>query len=265
MNVPNLNLCLVPLEIVWNDKKANLEKVADIFKKIHPQTDIVILPETFSTGFPSGKNKEEVRDLAERNTEETVDFLKDLSESYNMAIAGSFIANSGGLLYNRSFFIEPSGDEYFQEKRHLFPLGGEDKIFSKGEKRLHVRFRGWNIDLVVCYDLRFPVWCRNRNNEYDLLIAIANWPVSRIAIWEKLLCARAIENISYVCGVNCRGIDSTGIDYDGTSFVFDYKGHDKTVRISEEGLMYASVSMEKLIKFRESFPAWKDADDFNLS
>lgn len=265
MNANNLNVCLCPMEIDWGNKNSNLSRLQELMSKMHPATDLLVLPETFSTGFPSGTDKEAVREIAERNTGETIDFIKSIAAAHNVAVAGTFIADTGGLLTNRAFFIEPSGDEYFQDKRHLFSMAGEDKVFYPGERRLGVRFRGWNISVVVCYDIRFPVWCRNVDNEYDLLIAVANWPEIRIGAWNKLLPARAIENQAYVCGVDCKGTDSNGIVYDGSSMAIDYKGNDITVRVSDDGLLYATLSGEKLRKFREKFPAWKDSDRFRLS
>lgn len=262
MTGKNLNVCLIPLEIKWEDKAANLTHLDNLLKSVHPETDLVILPETFSTGFPSGEEKEYVRALAERNTGDTIDYLKRLSKHYNIAIAGSFIADTAGSLYNRAFFLEPSGDEYFCDKRHLFTMAGEDKVFSKGHGRLSVRFRGWNIAMVVCYDVRFPAWCRNVNNEYDLLIAVANWPTVRIDAWNKLIPARAIENLAYVCAVDCKGTDKKGFEYDGSSMAVDFKGKDITVKMGDNGLLYATLSHDKLDAFRTKFPAWADADDF---
>lgn len=264
MTHPNLNICLVPHEICWGDKDKNIKNLSALVDSVHHQTDLMVLPETFSTGFPTGKDKEEIRVLAERNTGPTIDFLKNISKDRNMAIAGSFIADSGGLLYNRAFFIEPSGDEYFADKRHLFSPGGENKIFRPGNSRMKVRFRGWNISMIVCYDLRFPVWCRNVNNDYDLLLAVANWPQKRIDVWDTLLKARAIENVAYVCGVNCHGEDNNGIVYDGSSHAFDYIGREISVKVDESGLIYASLSLKKLNDFRENFPVARDADLFEL-
>lgn len=259
-----LNVCLYPQEIVWGDKKHNLEDLEQKITTIHPATDLLILPETFSTGCPYG-DKETVRALAERNSGETIENLKFLSAKYGMAICGSYLADTGGLLANRAFFIEPSGEETFADKKHLFTMAGEDKILSAGNHRLKVRFRGWEIAMIICYDLRFPVWCRNKNNEYDLLIAVANWPVARIDAWKKLLMARAIENEAYVCGVDCKGIDSKGFEYDGSSMAIDYKGNDISVSDPESnGVIYASLSHEGLQRFREKFPAFRDADDFRL-
>lgn len=261
-----LNVCLVPMEIVWGNKETNLNALKELFPKIHPETDLVVLPETFSTGFPSIEMQDKISEYAETKEGETIDLLQSLSKSHNLAICGSFVArdNDNDNFRNSSFFIEPSGDRYFSAKKHLFTLGGEDKIFKPGNKRLNVRFRGWNICIIVCYDLRFPVWCRNRNNEYDLLIVISNWPVSRIDTWDTLLKARALENLAYVCGVNCKGSDDLGGEYNGSSHLFNYKGKDLATDISGDGLLYAALSMKKLENFREKFPAWKDADQFNL-
>lgn len=255
---------MLPMEIIWEDKLANIKNLERKLEQIHPETDLVILPETFSTGFPSGENKEYVREMAERNSGETIRKLKQLAQRHNVALAGSFIADTGGLLFNRGFFIEPSGDEYFYDKHHLFTMAKEHEVFSKGEKRLNVRYRGWNISMIICYDLRFPVWCRNRGNEYDLLIAVANWPTARVDAWNKLLVARAIENQAYVCGVDCTGIDKKGYEYDGSSAAIDFKGKDITVKVDDNGILYATLLRDKLDSFREKFPAWNDADEFYL-
>lgn len=264
MTDSDLKICMLPLEISWGEKKKNLENLERVVSQVHPETDLLILPETFSTGFPSGNNKEDIRILAERNTGPTIDFLKRISKERNFAIAGSFIADSGGLFYNRSFIVEPSGDEYFADKRHLFSMGGEDKVFRPGVTRLKARFRGWNIAMIVCYDLRFPVWCRNIDNEYDLLIAVSNWPKVRIDVWNTLLKARAIENSAYVCGVDCKGIDLNNHEYDGSSHVFDFVGRNITIKIDESGLLYATLSKQKLVDFRKKFPVLKDSDIFEI-
>lgn len=259
----NLHICLYPQEIMWNSKGVNLRNLASTLERVHPDTDLLVLPETFSTGFLCG-DKEAIREVAERNTGATVDFIKGLASRHNIAIAGSFIADSGGSLYNRAFFIEPSGEETFADKKHLFTMAGEHKVFSPGFERMRVRYRGWNISMVVCYDIRFPVWCRNRRNEYDLLLAVANWPDVRVDAWNQLLRARAIENEAYVCGVDCRGVDPGGFNYDGSSMALDFKGKDISIRSESSDLIYASLSMEKLVRFREKFPAWMDADEFSM-
>ncbi len=273
MTSSDLHVALFPQTIIWGDKTANISSLEKAAESLHPDTDLLIIPETFSTGFPSG-DKESIRPLAERNTGETIDAVKRIAAKFNIAIAGSFIADPGGSLYNRAFVIEPSGEETFADKRHLFTMAGEHKSFSHGYDRLSVRFRGWNIAMVVCYDIRFPVWCRNRANEYDLLIAVANWPKVRVNAWRQLLIARAIENEAYVCGVDCSGTDSNGYEYDGCSLALDFKGKEINVEgpsveiPSSHDLMppiiYANLSKDKLESFRQKFPAWKDADSFKL-
>jgi len=246
------------MPISWEDKEANFATLESALEIMHPDTDLIVLPETFSTGFPSGEEKDYVRTMAERNTGVTIDHIKLLAKKHNVAICGSYIADSGGSLYNRAFFIEPSGDETFADKKHLFTMAGEDKVFSRGYDRMKVRYRGWNLSMIVCYDIRFPVWCRNKDNEYDALIAVANWPDVRVDAWNKLLYARAIENQAYMLGVNCRGTDKKGFNYDGSSMAIDFKGKDITVD-TENGLLYATLSKERLDRFREKFPAWRDA------
>lgn len=261
--ISNLNICLFPMTIKWGDKEENLKCIEKAVSEVHPGTDLLVVPEMFSTGFMTG-DKEEIRTLAERNTGDTIEFLKRLSSEKGIAIAGSFIADTGGSLYNRAFFIEPTEDAVFADKRHLFTMAGENKIFSNGDSRMTVRFRGWNISMVICYDIRFPVWCRNVDNEYDLLLAVANWPKPRVEAWDHLLKARALENLAYVAGVNCQGTDNAGILYDGCSCVYDFKGKDISMRSESYPYIYASLSYEKLENFRSKFPAWKDADSFSI-
>lgn len=258
-----LKVALFPQNIIWKNKEQNIDTLLSIMPQIHNETDLLILPEMFSTGFVTG-DKEMVRELAERNTGKTIELIKQLSAKYNIAIAGSFIADSGGLLFNRAFFIEPNGEETYADKRHLFTMAGEDKVFSHGNDRLSVRYRGWNIAMIVCYDVRFPVWCRNKDNEYDLLIAVANWPKVRVDAWNQLLIARALENEAYVCGVNCNGTDDHGFEYTGDSAAIDFKGKNINITSTESQIIYATLDHEKLDSFRTKFPAWKDADKFKL-
>lgn len=262
--ISNLNVCLFPMSLAWGDKRLNLQTLETAVEKIPAGTDLLILPEMFSTGFLTS-DKEEICALAETNSGPTLQFLRDLAASRLMAIAGSFIACEEDKVYNRAFLVEPSGEVELADKRHLFSMGGEDRIFEAGDTRLKVRYRGWNIAMVVCYDVRFPVWCRNVGNEYDLLIAVANWPKARVEAWDHLLKARAIENLSYVCGVNCTGTDNNGCEYNGISPVYDFKG--KEIGIDSDGspFRFASLSYEKLESFRKKFPAWNDADSFKIT
>lgn len=264
MTPHNINVAMLPMPIAWADKEANFQTLQNALGAIHPDTDLLVLPETFSTGFPSGKTKEEVRVMAERNSGRTVEFLRHLADTRHIAICGTFIADTGGSLYNRAFFIEPGGEETFADKRHLFTMAGEHKVFSRGRNRLAVRYRGWNIAMVVCYDIRFPVWCRNASESYDALIAVANWPKVRAGAWNALLPARAIENSAYVCGVNCQGTDDSGFEYGGDAEAYDFKG--MPIGVSPEGspLVYASLDYARLERFRAKFPVGRDADRFEI-
>lgn len=261
----NIRIALIEDNISWADKEANLNQLKRNLQNIPDGTDIVVLPEMFSTGVITS-SKDDALALAERNTGDTMHLLSELAQQHQVAIAGSFLASTANRIYNRAFFIEPSGDETFYDKRHLFALGGEDKIYSQGLFASPIiRFRGLNIKIIICYDLRFPVFCRNTNNQYDLLIAVANWPKARQNAWQQLLIARAIENQAYVCGVNRTGTDPQGIDYgQESSLIIDFKGKIVAQR-STSPIIASDLSPALLSQFREKFPAWRDADPFTIS
>ena len=257
----NLRVSMVQSHIIWEDRNENLGYYGELLRRISGKTDLAVLPETFSTGFTMN-----IEPLADEADGITVNTIKKWAADYKMAVAGSFIAKDNGKYYNRAFFITPEGDSLFYDKRHLFQMGHEDQYFTAGDKRLVVSYRGWNICLLVCYDLRFPVWSRNVNNEYDLLIYCANWPEARKKVWKILLQARAIENMSYVCGVNRVGIDGKGFTYRGDSLIISPKGKklaDAGKR--EEVTRTVSLSMDEVSELRSKFPAWKDADDFTIN
>ena len=259
----NIRVALIEDDVVWGNRYANLDKLGRNIKAVSQGTDIVVLPELFTTGFVVD---EQAREYAEPNSGETIKYLKDLSSYYNVAFSGSFLATNGdGILYNRAFFIEPNGDEMFYDKRHLFTMSGEQKVYEQGNNTSRiVRFRGMNIKLIVCYDLRFPVFCRNVNNQYDILLVVANWPKVRLNAWKTLLQARAIENECYVCGVNRCGTDPKGLEYaTGGSLIIDYKGKIIAQR-NTSSIIEAELSPTELARFREKFPAWRDADKFTL-
>ncbi|MEG2573556.1 MAG: amidohydrolase [Bacteroides sp.] len=256
-----LRVSLFQTDIIWEDKQANLLNLENKLGELNEQTDIVVLPELFSTGV-SVKNR---KDLPEPIDGNTISVIKRLAHKYQTAICGSYIALCEGAVYNRAFFVSPDGKEQYYDKHHLFSIGEESNHFTAGNKRIVFDYLGWNICLLVCYDLRFPVWCRNKNNEYDLLIVVANWPASREKVWKTLLCARAIENQSYVCGVNRVGIDGLGINYSGQSSLLDAKGNTLTTFADkEEGVRNISIELNSLRTFRRQFPVWKDADVFEI-
>lgn len=257
-----LRVAALPLDIALADRAANLHAVSEAFRLLPPGVDLVVLPELFSTGY--SHDAELMRSCAERNTGATVDFLKALAVKHSVAIAGSFLASTPPHIYNRGFIIEPNGDETFYDKHHLFSVSREPQVFTAGtEKMPIVRFRRWNIALAVCYDLRFPAWLRNHDEEYDLLLIVANWPQARAYAWEHLLIARAIENQAYVVGADRGGEDQFGV-YEGLTQVYDCLGQPIGTHTEGCPFITADLSKEKLAKYREHFPVSRDADKYKI-
>ncbi len=255
-----MKITLIQDTIHWADKTANLQKTEKQLAELAGKTNLVVLPEMFTTGFCTDQ-----LELAETMEGETVRNLQKWAQTYNLAITGSFIANENDKIFNRGFFVFPDGKIETADKRHLFSIGGEDLYFSTGAKKLIINYCGFNIRLLVCYDVRFPVWARNVNNEYDLLIYVANFPKSRINNWDILLQARAVENQAYVCGVNCVGTDGLGIDYNGHSTLLDFKATPLlSFPENETSIQTYELNREPLLKFREKSAFWKDADKFEI-
>lgn len=254
----NLKVSLIQSIIHWEDRAANLEHFSQRLDEIEG-SDLIVLPETFSTGF-SMKSTE----LAESGIGESLQWMKQKAKEKNAAIVASFLAEEGGRYYNRLHFVEPSGKIQIYNKRHLFTMAEEHLHYTAGEEVLNINYKGWRIRPLVCYDLRFPVWSRNRA-DYDLLIYIANWPKPRRNAWDILLKARAIENYSYCIGVNRVGSDGTGKEYSGGSVLIDAKGHELLqLKDNEEGSGSATLSLEDLEAYRAKFPVHQDADKFDL-
>jgi len=261
----NLKVTLIEEQVAWGDKAANIAQLRRNLQNMPDDTDLVILPELFTTGFITD-DPEQMAQLAEWNSGETLQTLRTLAREYRIGIIGSFLANTAAQLFNRAFFIEPNGEDTFYDKHHLFRLGGENETFKQGQGAAPIiRFRGFNIKIIVCYDLRFPVFCRNVDNNYDVLVCVANWPKSREKAWRTLLAARAMENECYVCGVNRCGADPHGVDYgEGSSLVVDFRGKVIAQRMTGP-IISTDLSPALLAQFREAFPAWKDADPFTLT
>lgn len=256
----SLKVSLIQTDIIWEDKTENLKNVETKVASLAGQTDLVVLPEMFSTGFSMNSHV-----LAEDMSGETMTLLRDWTKKYKVALCGSFIARDDEHYYNRAFFVT-SDKEFFYDKRHLFRMGNESEAFDSGDKKLIIEHKGFNICLLICYDLRFPVWARNVNNAYDLLIYVANWPDSRSFVWDTLLKARALENQSYVCGVNRVGVDGLNLVYRGGSVLLDAKGKTLSTLIDfEEGVETVEISKKELDSFRQKFPAWMDADKFQIT
>lgn len=254
----------IEMDSKFGDKEANLSYIENKFKELPEGIDIVVLPEMFSTGYITD-DKDLIWKLSEKNIDSTINRLRKLSQEYKVAITGTFLARTNIYVYNRAFFIEPSGEEIFYDKHHLFSMGGEDDFYKAGnEMPPIIRYRGWNIMPVICYDLRFPVWLRNVDRKYDLLLVMANWPVAREYAWTQLLIARAIENQCYVCGVNRTGVDQNGFEYPtSSSVILNYKGKIISKTYSTN-IIAASLSWEKYANYLEKFPTWKDNDRFSI-
>ena len=254
----DLNLCLVQTTLHWQDKNANLHHFESIIKHIHA-ADLIVLPEMFTTGFSM-----EVDRLWDEPEGHTLDWMRSMADQSGAAITGSFIVREGQKYFNRLYFVLPGGQFYTYDKRHLFTLAGEEKVFSPGNERLVLDFKGWRIMPLICYDLRFPVWCRNTDNA-DLTIFVANWPQRRAMPWSSLLKARAIENMCYVAGLNRVGDDGDGVTHSGNSAVYDELGNELLLLTpSEHDVRSITLNKEKMYHSREKFGFLQDRDDFEV-
>jgi len=247
----NLRISIIQTELIRQDKTACLKLFEDKIASIG-ETDLVVLPEMFSTGFDISNT-----DLAESIEGETMVCIKKWSKTYNTAICGSFFCVSENRFYNRFFFITPDGKSYFYDKRHLF-IGDEKKIFTSGENRLIINYKGVRFLPVICYDIRFPIWCRNRD-DYDVLICVANWPEVRRDAWTTLVRARAIENASYAVACNILGNDLHERYHSGHSLLVDYKGKTEDLENNDCCRTY-TIDTERLAEFRKKFPVLNDRD-----
>lgn len=257
-----LTIAVLPLDIAWSDVNENLVSVERTLKTLHPATDLVVLPELFTTGFIQDKIL--LDHVAESISGNTITTIKRWASEYNIAIAGSYLCKTGDKIYNRAFIVEPSGDETFYDKRHLFSLSAEHDLFNQGQHRPPVvRFRGWNLSIVICYDLRFPVWCRNANQRYDVMLVPANWPNSRGYAWKQLNYARAIENQAIYVGANRSGIDDFG-DYNNLSMIVDSLGKPFGTVDPASGIIYGRAEKSILDEQRRKLPFGQDADDFSV-
>jgi predicted amidohydrolase len=254
----HLRVTLVQAELAWQDPAANRHRLAAHFRGLVGHTDLVVLPEMFSTGFSMA-----AAELAEDMDGPTVDWMREEAAALGCVIAGSLIVRDGGRCYNRLVWARPDGSLEHYDKRHLFRLAGEQEHYAAGSRRLVVALKGWRVCPMVCYDLRFPVWSRSRG-DYDLLLYVANWPQRRALAWSTLLRARAIENQSYVVGVNRIGKDGNGTAYAGDSVALDFLGQPLSSEGGGDRVETAVLDLESLRAYRESFPVHLDADRFEL-
>lgn len=260
----SLTLTIIQTDLVFENKTVNLERLKTKIENIEQRTEIVVLPEMFSTGFSMQPEL-----FAETMEGETVKWMKEIAEANKIILTGSIIIEEDGQYFNRLVWMLPNGQLGYYDKRHLFAYGEEDKHYTGGNKRLIASVKGWKINLLICYDLRFPVWSRQQSGvdetEYDLLIYVANWPEKRSHAWKTLLCARAIENQCYVAGVNRVGKDNKNIYHSGNSLVIDPLGQVLYHMADEEDVFTITLQKEDLDKARTQFPFWKDADDFTIN
>lgn len=256
----DLRVSVVQNSLTWQDPAANRQRFAEMIRQGVRDSDLVVLPEMFTAGFSMDSHK-----VAEPVQGPTLAWMRELAEETGAVITGSYAVadEQGGLPFNRLVWMRPDGHYDTYDKRHLFRMAGEDSRYQAGSKRMVVELKGWRVCPLVCYDLRFPVWCRNRD-DYDLLVFVANWPEARAYPWAQLLKARAIENLSYVVGVNRVGEDGNGYAYSGDSIVLDAQGKALVVPGADIGVFSATLSAEELNRFRDKFPAYLDADAFEF-
>ena len=289
-----LTITTIQSNLQWEDKTANLQQFEEKIRGLQQRTEVVILPEMFSTGFSMNAEK-----LAEKMDGPSVAWMKKLSAERKIILTGSLIIEEDGNYYNRLIWMLPNGQYGYYDKRHLFAYGQEDQHYTPGHKRLIASVKGWKINLLVCYDLRFPVWSRQKpaassladlvasemeardlpmpppeeagssitdtTPEYDVLIYVANWPERRNHAWKTLLQARAIENQCYVVGVNRVGTDGTGLYYSGDSMVVDPLGAPLYTKANDEDVFTITLQKDSLEEVRNKLPFLKDADRFLLA
>jgi predicted amidohydrolase len=253
-----LSILLVQAQLDWKDPAANRSHLAGLLQAAEPGFNLAVLPETFTTGFLGDSDQTD-----EGMDGDTVAWMREQAATHGCALAGSAVIVDDGCRYNRMLFVRPDGEITFYDKRHLFAFGGEHERYTAGSRRVTARYLGWRINLQVCYDLRFPAWCRLRD-DFDLQLYVANWPSKRVAHWSALLRARAIENQSYVVAVNRAGRDGKGIDYPGASVVLDPQGHALAELGEGEQSRLVTVRPGPVAETRRQFPFQADADRFRI-
>jgi len=254
-----LKVVLIQSNLVWENPTQNRENFSKKIKSISESVDLIILPEMFTTGFTMNAS-----DVAETMEGETVKWMQYMAEKSDAVIIGSIIISEDNAYYNRLLFVYPSGQIETYNKRHTFTLAGEDKVYTAGTKKLIVNYKGWSICLLICYDLRFPVWSRNIEN-YDVLLYVANWPKPRINAWDVLLKARAIENMSYCIGVNRVGLDASNYEYSGSSAVYNVLGEKiSNIELNTEEIEIITLNKSHIETSRGKLQFLNDKDSFNL-
>ena len=253
-----MKIGLIQSSLTWENPKANRNHFEEKINAIAEKVDLIVLPEMFSTGFTMNPKA-----VFETMQGETIHWMQSLAKAKNCAITGSLVIKENDNFYNRLVFVFPSGEIQFYDKRHLFTLAGEDKVYTAGKKKLIVEYLGWKICPLICYDLRFPVFARNIE-EYDVLLYVANWPKVRIQAWDILLKARSVENMCYTIGVNRVGLDNNNFEHDGHSQVVDFMGNYVLEPQENEGVFVIELNKEKLLEARNRLGFLNDKDSFDL-
>lgn len=262
-----LSITTIQTQLHWEDKVANLKMISEKINGLKEGAEIVVLPEMFTTGFSMRPEK-----LAEKMDGPTIQWMTEIAERKRIIVCGSIIIQEEGHFYNRLIWMLPNGKFGYYDKRHRFAYAGEHEHYTEGHKRLITSVKGWKVNLQICYDLRFPVWSRQRQlplaekeMEFDVLIYVANWPERRSHAWKTLLQARAIENQCYVVGVNRVGMDGNGIQHSGDSMIIDPLGETLYHKKDAEDISTILLQRDKLDEIRKKFPFWKDADHFTIT
>lgn len=253
-----MKIALIQSSLIWENPIANRNYFDEKINGIKEQVDLIVLPEMFTTGFTMNPLA-----VAETMQGETVLLLQSLAKAKNSAITGSLVITENNNFYNRLLFVFPSGEIQFYDKRHLFTLAGEDKVYTKGNQKLIVDYLGWKICPLICYDLRFPVLARNVE-DYDLLLYVANWPKPRINAWDILIQARSVENMCYTIGVNRIGLDNNKYEHVGHSQVVDFLGNYVLEPQETEGVFITELNKDKLVETRKKLGFLNDRDTFEL-
>jgi len=254
-----MKIALIQYAPVWENVETNLQTLTQKLHLLDSDVDLVVLPEMFSTGFTMNPKA-----IAETENGKAVQWMIAMVQKYQIALTGSLIISENGNYYNRLFFVYPDGSYKTYNKKHLFSLVGEEKVYEPGNEKLIVNYKGWNICPLICYDLRFPVYSRIVDEAYDLLIYVASWPDQRIYAWDTLLKARAIENMSFVVAVNRSGEDALKNNYSGHSQVIDYMGQFIQEPMIDEQIVIVTLQKEGLEKARNRFAFLADADQFEI-
>lgn len=253
-----MQVILIQASLIWENPKLNRDYFQEKINEIASAVDLIVLPEMFTSGFTMSPEN-----VAETMQGETITWLKALAKARNCAITGSLVIKENGNFYNRLVFVFPSGEIQFYDKRHLFTLAGEDKVYTSGNQKIVVDYLGWKICPLICYDLRFPAFSRN-SEDYDLLIYVASWPKIRTNAWDALLKARAIENMSYAIGVNRIGTDSNGYEYIGHSQAVDFLGNYALEPKESESSFLVVLDKEKMLETRQRLGFLNDRDSFEI-